>query len=785
VKLKNTTAAREKHVDTCESECYATKQTCHGDEVHSCTRSFQQQVLSCVAACNAPAAQPEDTYGVCMDKCETVYPLAGIMSCRNSTCASMDAQELENCKGQCYEPRGRCRCACDTDKEYVCKGYDCKCRTNDSGGFGGNARAVAQAVAGAAQNTADVITKEPPSKNINEAIGAQSAAAAAANEAEKYGGAGQTDAEIDAALHESAIQKAKEQELAAISEADKMKRQMQQLMTAGAFKEAVRTAKHTTTADSVTQQSETLVAATTGAKQSSTKLVRSVVKSLAHAATKVAMEQALVHKKANATASADVSAAVKEAVRAAIDPISSLIDAVAQNATEVAIELYPSFDTSTGSELSDEAVADIRESATSGAESEAELKATKMDKRSLLKDVKAAARKVANPKVLSYVKHLAAKAAVHSRARSLDKNATMQVAMDAAKLAAEHVSQKALNTSADIIDTAAEEAVEKAITDAAAARMGSDGETTTHTIASDVKDALDKADTTGQDSKQSAKEAVLKAVHRASSAASKEAAEKGESKESQAKAADEAAKATLQRGRTVQRVVDNIPNVDVKVTPAEDPAPASTKVNSTTLVEVLHEADDAASPDTTKDKAPSNGDLVLETIEKRGQVSHLQHRLETAAQTAAETAAQEAATRGSSEALTAARKAARLATKSAVLSEVQEAATIAAQHAKNALHDRDLKKQTDAASAAASQAAKRVLKIARGIVEDVAQTAARTAMNHMGEDDEKHSEEEEPTKSKDKFQDEEYLKSEEQSEQQAQESFDLINEEEGGPRSRG
>jgi hypothetical protein len=641
-----------------------------------------------------------------------------------------------------------CRCGCDARKEYVCHGYKCECRDqikNDA------ALEAAKAVAGAASNTADVYVTN---KRASSESGAQSVAEAAVKAAAKYGVKGNT-----ALLHSADTAKAAAEEEKAVKQAQKQKAALQLLMRKGADALALKTAKNTTMHDAATQRTETLLAATAGAKESSADMVQDMVKLVAVAASKTARAKALAAADGEDHVHTDVTAAAKAAVRAVMKPIMQMIATVAKDATEAALSKFPP---KTALTLSEKAKADIHKTAATAAETEAKKMVTKQDKAALLSHVEKEATDATQPTVMGYVKELASKAALQSRSRSEQQHMAEAQVMGVAKVSAGHVAQKALDDSKKIIHRATKDAVEAAITDAASQRMSDKGATTEKAIATDVKQAMDHAARHGEKAaKAAAKQAIMKEVQRASSAARKEAAAKGKTIKSQAHAANKAATEAMKKGRRVQKVVKGITKrevskVKVKVRQSQPVArqtkvaavnpPSRTEGGSMLQESALDSHSHAPEQHRTSKEppkaAPTPGTLVLEAIEqmhgKKKMVSHLENRLQRAAQAAAENAAHKVAKQGSAKAKAAARQAAKLAAKSAVLSEVRAAATIAAQRAKEALKYRDVESQASAASAAASQAAQHVLAIAKRIVHKVAKTAADKVLKHHQEEDDRH-----------------------------------------------
>merc|ERR1719421_2133658 len=109
-------AAKQEHqkrVSACQAQCYDSKYPCPANKLASCSSEFQQQMLGCLKSCDAPVGLPTSRYATCMAGCEKYHPLTKIMQCRKQTCKGLDAAEREQCHQQCYESRGRCRCACD------------------------------------------------------------------------------------------------------------------------------------------------------------------------------------------------------------------------------------------------------------------------------------------------------------------------------------------------------------------------------------------------------------------------------------------------------------------------------------------------------------------------------------------------------------------------------------------------------------------------------------------------------------------------------------------------
>jgi len=384
--------AYKSNVEKCEEECYGGRVVCKINELDSCTGKFQKSVTECIAGCRSNPG-PVTPYQSCMKRCDTSHSLKDIMQCHTTKCAGRSGAELDDCKQQCYEPRGRCRCACDTQKEYVCVGAKCECREAQSGGTGGAKRA-AIAVADAAQDSADSITVNPPSKNLNEGIGAQSAAAAAAAAAAKFGGGDRASAEGGVMSQEQA-EKAKIQEERALKQAKKSKEQLRSIMSKGAHKAAFAVAANTTHAPVDVQHEETLLAAKTGAKRSSADMVTSVVKLAAIAASKAAKVDAIRRQLDHKAQHHRVTAAAKAAVKGVIQPIMAMINEVAKEAAAHAIERYPTTESLLSSfALSPKAQQEIHHTAKPPAVAAAKKWSTHENKEALLNDVTAAAAKV-------------------------------------------------------------------------------------------------------------------------------------------------------------------------------------------------------------------------------------------------------------------------------------------------------------------------------------------------------------------------------------------------------
>jgi len=727
MKVTNATLTREGAEASCQGACYNLTYVCHSDKLEACTKNFRGNIVACLERCKAPPSPVAgDTYGMCLVGCAKSAPLAEVQQCKATKCAGLDAQELEECQDRCAEPRSRCKCACDKEKEFVCIGAQCRCRDGEDSG----AKEAADAVAGAAVGTAGVIVSDPPSGNKDEGTGAQSVAEAAVKKAAQYGAVGHRN-------HEAATKKAKEEEELTMKQAGRQRQLMKSMMQEGALDSALRVAANTTFRTPAEQRQATLLAATTGAKVTSANMVKSLVKLVGVAASKTARAKAIALKKSRSGRHADEEAAVQAAVGSAMGPIMAMVGDVARNATTTALHRWPAHKGSFN--LSAEAVLEIHDTAYSAGQVRAKQMVTQMDKNALLADVKTVAAATAQPKVLVYVKELAAKAAVQSKSSSLAREVSQEGAMQAARDAAGQVAQSALDEGQGVVLKAAKEAVEAAITGAAASRMADSSETTPSTIARGIESAIDSAGSTGDEAatKQAAKQAIINEVQHASSAASKEAAAKGKSKKEQNEAANKAATDAMRKGRDVQQVVNNVteqkqygPDHEIHVIVEEAPHPAK-NADAPLVVAPRNNLE----PKAATKAPPTAGNLVLEAIETRDSsekmVSHLQLRLQSAARSAAETAAHEAAGQGRAKAKAAARRAAKLAAKSAVLAEVRDAAITAATRAKDALQGRDIKAQADAASAAASQAAQNVLAIAKGIVDAVAMNAARKALTHL------------------------------------------------------
>lgn len=518
-------------------------------------------------------------------------------------------------------------------------------------------------------------------------------------------------------MSQEQAEKAKLQEERAIKQAQISRQQLRSIMSHGAVESALLVASNTTHESVKIQHEETLLAATTGAKKASADMVTKLVKLAAIAASKAAKVEAYKKQVSHKKQHQRVTAAAKAAVSSVIKPIMTMITEVAQEATDHAIQRYPSSEALLSSfALSPEAQEDVRSVASPAADAEAMRLAHKENKEALLNDVEKATSLATEPKVLHFVKELAAKAATHSRSNSLAHNMTKDAAINTARTAAAEVASEALNMGKQIIRHESEKAVERAIIHHDTV---GDGKTSKEKVAKDVKNALDRGGhATESAAKQTAKEAIMKNVHRNAAGAADEAKEKGKSQENQAKAGSNAAADGLRKGRQVQKVIDR-PEVNVKVVDSD--------------AQLTPDGEPASKVDSNPDKM---GEMVLDTIESdmgKQKVSHLQLQLEKSAVKAAESAADAAAKglKGFIATKEAAREAARLAAKGTVLAEVKDAATLAAQKAKARLMDKGVKDQEEGASAAASQAAKHVLKMAKGIMDKVATQAANKALKEQ------------------------------------------------------
>jgi len=638
----------------------------------------------------------------------------------------------------------------------------CSCTTIPSSTSGQGAREAARTVAAAAEYSAKAISDDPPSKNVNEGIGARSVAANVAHVAAKY----EVGGEEAAKEHANMLSASEKGEELAVKKAAKVKQNLKRLMKKGATKAAFSVAQNTTGQGSLTQHEVSLLAATAGAKRASASLVKTFVKSAAHAAAKAARAAAIKSYNPPEKQRAAVVSAVKNAVKVIMKPVREMITTTAEEATKSAILKYPARCESTlcykKITLSTAARARIHDAAANAAHTVASITVKTEHNADILAKVKKAANAAIHPVVVTEVKELTAKAAAQSHVVSTKQKVTEEIAKAAAKSAANGVAKDALSISKEIVNAVAKEAMAKKVKGKDPAEHSSkegnmDEEDmsliTKEAIASDVKDALDHqghtkgagAEAEEASSKAAAKRAILDEVHRASNAASKEAAAKGETKSGQAAAANSAASKTIMMGRAVQKVVKGITmkardepdaKVHVEVVKGDVPDGESMANNS---------SDTSAISEGNLHGNSTTGQQVLEAIQLRdgktknapAKVSHLQALIQNAAQDAAEHAVHKIAKLdlivSSGAAKKAAYKDAKAAAKKTVLVEVHKMATSAAKSAKKAVKAKgmDFKAQSKAASKAANQAAKHVLTIAKKLQHDVVRDAASKGVRHM------------------------------------------------------
>lgn len=692
------TLARRTKLRKCLGVCYARRGVCPGATITTCQGVYQRATLQCVQACQHPGRQVQRR-SVCLQSCGAKHPASAMAKCKAAKCGGLVGVKQRNCHRRCVEASARCRCACEVNKEYVCKGYKCKCRLPHTLVVGEAAvgKAAAQ-VARAAVHTANGVINAHSGSGAG--VGAHKTAAAAVSKAKTLGGDVDTSKLQDAvkrAKHRAHMAKLAASRLAALRRV--MAHQAQKAADSEASKPFNGVAE---------QHSATLKAAKRAATAGkAAKVIKSVTLAAMKRAEATAKAKALAQKSASHVKTAAMVKAAHVAQRDTQAKIEKMALEEAQIASTKACKKFAVH------RLSAVEKGVIFKMALKAARTAADaMLKTNKDRTALLAHAQKAATAATQSKILKYVTKLtnrltsaAMKNALHHHRNPSQSKAT---AVRVAGLAA----HKALKTLKGVVRQAAVKAVDDALHKVALDKKAA--------MAKTVKNAIDKTHSE-KAAKTAAKQAIMKSVREASNKARKEAEEKGKTKKKQAEAAQKAAAAALHRGRGVQKVVKGVttarstPVVRVKVSNVKA-APAAT--GKSAAPKAVSAAQDKGSP-ATASKVKSTGTMVMEAVVKQGSqgrpAKKTTSHLEALVQGAAHRAAAHAKANGSLDA----HRAAKVAAKKAVLSVVRTAAAVAALKTKQSLNGKSRRAQQMAAAAAATAAAKNVLSIAKTIVKRV------------------------------------------------------------------
>lgn len=542
---------------TCAQKCYALNSVCMATAIKPCYGRFQKQVLACLKTCeialvNTSAYQ----YSKCMAMCDSDHPLSMVLKCHDVKCGGLAGKSLKQCHRQCYARRGRCRCSCSPQKEYVCVGSACQCRARYNSFSPDAVSKAAAAVASAAEDTANSITRNPK-HNSAQGESARSTAEAALKVASKFGArvsAGpmqESAAKVLAKAKAAAKEKSAKKETHAKKNGNEMTK-LSKLMMGAAQPSANKAAEAHEGAGLKTQKSLTLAAAAAAAKQVSAAMVQHIVKQAAGVASQyVQSKDALTNRTMNASIKVAMKAAASAAVRRSMGPITKLVESVSSKATSVALSTFPAVELRP---LTSKAKTDIFNTAFAAAEARAKRMVGNESKQGLLIDAQRVASAAVKGLVLNAVKEVAAKAATKSRTASSKANFAPQAVAAAAKREASLAAKQALKQSQVITKNASSAAVMAVLKSISPTRV-------------QEEEIVVKAST---------KEATAKKVQKAAIAAQKEAAAKGKNPTKQAEAAEKAAAGALNKQKALQRH-EQLPDVKVRVAEASPPSPSVSK----------------------------------------------------------------------------------------------------------------------------------------------------------------------------------------------------------------